>query len=205
MSLTQHEWAVLHDLPAPARKNRSVVEQIIAHLRGFGIKGRGPQSGGRGIKRSVLPDVLVEDGTVDDWYSFAVKDPGDYVVNTDSVDLIGEDTGEGTDGNYAELVTSEFDKGDVDSVDIDFALEQSGDTNTNPSDYKFVIYETDPDSPIATYGDDSVNNDLSRAVRTVDLSGIDGTGKLRFRSWRTSSGKYETFGGTVTAWDIFWN
>ncbi len=49
MSLTQRERAVLRNLPAPARKDDSIVEKLIARLRGFGVNGRGPVSGGRGL------------------------------------------------------------------------------------------------------------------------------------------------------------
>jgi len=49
MSLTRFERAVLRDLPALIRKNDSLVDAIIARLRGLGNGGRGPQSDGRGL------------------------------------------------------------------------------------------------------------------------------------------------------------
>lgn len=54
MSLTQRERAVLRDVPAPARKDDSLVEKIVARLRGLGVSGRGPESNGRGLTAGEL-------------------------------------------------------------------------------------------------------------------------------------------------------
>lgn len=152
-----------------------------------------------------LPVSVVNDGTVDGFYSFDVKEPGNYVVNTNSVELNGVATGSGGGANYAELVTSNFNKSTVESVKIDFSLTQSGDSDANSRDFRFIVYETDPRSPIKSYGDSSVGGGLSRSSRTVDLSSLSGNGKIRFRAWRTGAGPVENYGGSVTIENIIWD
>lgn len=161
---------------------------------------------------SNIPDKLVDNGVLHDFYSVNTKSPGNYTLNTDSIVLEGVSTGSGDDSNWAEVETSEdLDKDSLSEAKIDFSLTQSGDSNANPGDYRFVIYEDTltSDNIIAEFGEigskGNTGHDLSRDVRTVDLSGVSGTGSIKYRSLRTASGNYENFGGKVTIYNIKYN
>jgi hypothetical protein len=159
-----------------------------------------------------IPDTLVNNSVLNDFYSVNTKSPGDYTLKSDSIVLNGVDTGTGSDSSWAELETSQdLDKGSLSEAKIDFSLTQSGDNDANSRDYRFVIYEgtLKPDNIIAEFGDigskGNTGYNLSRDVRTVDLSGVSGTGSLKYRSYRTSSGNYERFSGSVTIYNIEYN
>lgn len=72
-------------------------------------------------------------------------------------------------------------------------------------DFEFRVYEDDFQNPISTFGDGSVNSDISRGVRKVDLSDVEGQDPIRFRADRSGSGPVENFGGTVTIYNLTFN
>lgn len=160
-------------------------------------------------KQSTIPTPTVESGSLDNFYNTNIKNPGSATVNQDSVTLKGKDTGSSSGENYAELETPNIDRDALDQITIDFSLSQFGDSSANPADFTFIVYgdNFDRNDNIATFGElgskGNTGKNLSRSERTVDLSGVSGTGPIRFRAYRSNSGIVENFGGSVEIFNIF--
>jgi hypothetical protein len=58
MPLSYYERRALGLLPVPLRRHESLVNALVARLRGFGTKGRGLDSGGRGLNAGTLIEVI---------------------------------------------------------------------------------------------------------------------------------------------------